>query len=102
MTDGGQWARLEALFDEAVDVPLAERDAWIAARCGDDPSLASQLRRMLAAHDRPGPLDRLAVTPRRPEADVRQRLGAALAEQYVLEERLGAGGMSVVFKARAP
>ncbi len=100
MTDGGQWARLEALFDAAVDVPLAERDAWIAARCGDDPSLAAQLARMLAAHDRPGPLDRAAVTPRLPEADVRQRLAAALAEQYDLEERLGAGGMSVVFKAR--
>ena len=98
MSDASRWARLEALFEEAVERPAAERRAWIRHEGGDDPELAAQLVRMLDAHERTGPLDRPAMA-RLPAEDVRDRLGRALADRYVIDETLGAGGMAMVFRA---
>lgn len=98
MNDPSRWARLEALFDQAVDLPPAERPGWVARTCADDAALAEQLLRMLAAHERTGPLDRPPVA-RLPEEDMRERLGRALAGRYVIDETLGTGGMAVVFRA---
>jgi serine/threonine-protein kinase len=96
--DAARWARLEQLFDAALDQPAATREDWVRHAAGDDPVLLGQLQRMLAAHDRPGVLDaRLAPLA---ESDVRDRLGAALAERYELGEALGSGGAATVFRAR--
>jgi hypothetical protein len=55
-----QWERVQQVFADALSVPADERDALIAARLADDATLAAEVRRMLAAHDATGPLDRLA------------------------------------------
>ena len=40
-----RWARMEALLDGALDRPKAERSAWLAAECAEDPALrAARLR----------------------------------------------------------
>jgi tRNA A-37 threonylcarbamoyl transferase component Bud32/TolB-like protein/tetratricopeptide (TPR) repeat protein len=98
VSDPGRWSRLERLFDGALDRPPGERDAWLVVEAGDDPELLKQLRGMLAAHSATGVLDR-RITPL-PEADLRQRLSAALAGRFELEGLLGSGGMSSVFRAR--
>jgi tRNA A-37 threonylcarbamoyl transferase component Bud32/TolB-like protein len=98
MTDRERWARLEELFDQALDHPTEQRNAFLDSAAPDDPDLIAQVRRMLAAHDRTGVLDhRIAALP---EADLRSRLSRALANQYELSELLGSGGMSSVFRAR--
>jgi TolB-like protein len=91
-----EWERLSRLFDEALEQPASERVAWLAAACGTDAALRSQLERMLAAHSRIGPLDRPLpnATP-----DLRTQLATALADRYELEEVLGVGGMATVFLA---
>jgi eukaryotic-like serine/threonine-protein kinase len=43
------WQQLWTLFDQVVELPLAQRDAFIAQHCGTDAELAQALRRMLAA-----------------------------------------------------
>lgn len=87
------------LFDEAMDVPLDRRAAWIAQHCADDVALADELRALLIAADRAsGILDvtpSFAVLP-----DLEQSLTAALGFGYAIQRQIGRGGMATVFLAR--
>lgn len=99
MGDSSVSRRALALFDEAVEQPLASRDAWIDAHCAGDAALASELRSLLAGADRAsGILDVLpdfAVLP-----DLGQALGDALGFGYEIRQQIGRGGMGTVFLAR--
>jgi eukaryotic-like serine/threonine-protein kinase len=51
-----RWRRLDDLFDEALRLDLAERDAWLRRACGDDEGLRAEVARLLdrdewAAHN---------------------------------------------------
>jgi hypothetical protein len=98
MGDSSVSRRALALFDEAVEQPLASRDAWIDAHCAGDAALASELRSLLAGADRAsGILDVLpdfAVLP-----DLGQALGDALGFGYEIRQQIGRGGMGTVFLA---
>jgi eukaryotic-like serine/threonine-protein kinase len=47
--DAERWQRLSDLFERALDVPPAQRGAWIAENCLDDVALCDELKRLLAA-----------------------------------------------------
>jgi len=116
-----QHERLGVLFEQAVELPPDSRDAFIDG-CTDDPSLRSELRSLVAAHDRtPNLLERLAaeVMPemldavaaddavsvgatRRPLPSARSEadlIGTTLAHYRVISH-LGSGGMGDVYVAR--
>src|SRR5262245_51599450 len=44
--------RLYDLFDQAVDLPTAERPAFLDRACGDDPELRADVERLLARQER--------------------------------------------------
>lgn len=91
------WPEVERLFDAALDQPPEARLTWLAT-AAPDPALRDLLARMLAAHAAAGgPLDRaLDATP----LSLHDRLQAALADRYQLDDEIGRGGMATVYRAR--
>jgi len=81
----GRLARLEALFNACLDLPEAERHAYLAAQCPDDAAMRGEVLELLARDT--GDSEAHAT-------DVPARLGP-----YLLREKLGEGGFGDVFAA---
>lgn len=82
-------ARIEALFEAALDQPEAGRGDWLESACGEDPELLAEVQALLAAHEL---ADQLFPEPSSAPA------GARIGPYRVLRE-LGRGGMGVVYLA---
>ncbi|HEX6048709.1 MAG TPA: protein kinase [Gemmatimonadaceae bacterium] len=105
MTPGAaseRWRRVEELLNACLERDPAERERFLNDACSDDRSLRDEVASLLAAHDRHGPLDRLAadVAPlgARLHASPTSLAGRAVGHYRVLEQ-VGGGGMGVVYKA---
>ena len=89
------WARLESLFERAVALPKEAQEAFIADNAGDSPELAAQLRAMLAADAQATSGSDLLA---RAQASDNDLIGTEI-DRWQLLERIGSGGMGVVFLA---
>ncbi len=94
--DAERFARVEAIFQEALPLSGLERDDCLARRCGDDSDLKQQVLSLLAAHDQAGDLLDRPVVPRRPDQG---RLAETRIGPYKLLRKIGEGGMSEVYLA---
>ena len=47
-----RWRRIDDLFDAALRLDPAERDAWLRGACGDDDDLRAEVGRLLAQDER--------------------------------------------------
>ncbi|MBI1852831.1 MAG: serine/threonine protein kinase [Planctomycetes bacterium] len=90
-----RFARLEALFHEALEKPAAERAAFLDARCAGDAGLRAEIDRWLRGHDAAGSL---FLRPAAEEPALPDLVGRQIG-RYRIDRLIAAGGMGVVYEA---
>ena len=95
--DAATWARLSPLLDEALDLPLRERAAWLADLRAQAPADAAALQVLLEHHDAAGRDGFLTGSAHGGAAGpaAGHRMGP-----WTIEAPLGEGGMASVWLAR--
>jgi eukaryotic-like serine/threonine-protein kinase len=90
-----RFRRADALFDAALDLPAAERDAFVRRATSGNQTLYDDVATLLSAHDRLGTY--LSI-PAAPDA-LGARLQRALGDTYQIRNRIATGGMASVYLA---
>ncbi|MDM7922899.1 MAG: protein kinase [Pyrinomonadaceae bacterium] len=106
--DPTRWKLIDDLVDAALDLPDADRAAFVAEQSGDDNDLRNEVLRLLAAQ-RPsenflnesamGAAAAAALAEERATESEYRFLDKTIAN-YKVEELIGAGGMGEVYLAR--
>ncbi len=97
-----RWQQITRLFTQALEVEDSVRDTWLQEVCGDDDELLKEVKSLLDARS-------IDSSLYEPMENLNELVFSTLEEkflkertfgQYELEERIGVGGMGMVYRAR--
>jgi serine/threonine protein kinase len=89
-----RFERVNEVVEEALDLPSAERETFVSARCGSDEDLLANVLRLLAVSNS---MDGFLDSPPASLSEIRP--GDVLGGRFRIVEELGAGGMGSIFLA---
>lgn len=96
-----RWQRLKDIFEQAVEMEASRRSQFLEEACRDDTSLRSEVNALLELHTDDSFLEKPAssVFPDLLEPETEQLSNGDRLGPYTIDERIGHGGMGIVYLA---
>src|SRR5262245_20203446 len=97
-----RWQQVKAVFGEAIELPAAERAAFLERECAGDAELRSEIESLLTAHEGPAIVDEPVAARFAPQAldDIDSYWKGKRIGPYEIVDLIGRGGMGTVYRAR--
>jgi len=100
-----RWKQIDDLFDAVLDLPEAEREAFLTANCGDDAELKTKIQKLLNATATDNFLEKSAMNvmarnlANEPPPAAGRRFVGRRTGNYLIEKQIGEGGMGEIYLA---